>query len=69
MKIGEARQIYSTQIKEYQEQKLLLSKQKRDLEKRIESTENGKTLFAEEAATLELTYDAVNKKQTEYQDY
>lgn len=69
MKIGEARQIYGAQIKEYQEQKLLLSKQKRDLEKRIESTENGKTLFAEEAATLELTFDAVNKKQTEYQDY
>ena len=69
MKIGEARKIYGAQIKEYQEQKLLLSKQKRDLEKKIETTENGKTLFAEEAATLELTFDAVNKKQTEYQDY
>ena len=69
MKIGEAKQIYGGQIREYQEQKLLLSKQKRELEKKIEATENGRNRFADEAATLELTIDAVNKKQTEYQDY
>lgn len=69
MKIGEAKQIYGGQIREYQEQKLLLSKQKRELEKKIEATENGRNWFADEAATLELTIDAVNKKQTEYQDY
>lgn len=69
MKIGEAKQIYGGQIREYQEQKLLLSKQRRELEKKIEATENGRNRFADEAATLELTIDAVNKKQTEYQDY
>ena len=69
MKIGEAKQIYGGQIREYQEQKLLLSKQKRELEKKIEATENGRNRFADEAATLELTIDAVNKKQTKYQDY
>ena len=69
MTIGEAKQIYGGQIREYQEQKLLLSKQKRELEKKIEATENGRNRFADEAATLELTIDAVNKKQTEYQDY
>lgn len=69
MKIGEAKQIYGGQIREYQEQKLLLSKQKRELEKKIEATENGRNRFADEAATLELTIDAVSKKQTEYQDY
>lgn len=69
MKIGEARQIYGGQIKEFQEQKLLLLKQKQELEKKMEAAENGRTQFADEAATLELTFDAVNKKQTEYQNY
>ena len=69
MKIGEAKQIYGSQIKAYQEQKLLLSNQKKELEKKIAATENGQTVFAAEAASLELTFDAVNKKQTEYQDY
>ena len=61
MKISEARQLYSTQIKAYHEQQVILSKQKKDLE--------GKNLFAEEAATLELTLDAVIQKKNEYQDY
>lgn len=69
MKIGEARQIYSGQIKAYQEQRVLLSKQKQELEQKINATENGKELFAKEAAVLELTYNAVSEKQTEYQNY
>jgi len=61
MKISEARQLYSTQIKAYHEQQVILSKQKKDLE--------GKNLFAEEAATLELTLNAVIQKKNEYQNY
>ena len=33
MKIGEARKIYSAQLKEFQEQKLSLAKQKKELER------------------------------------
>lgn len=69
MKIGEARQVYHIQIKAYQEQKLILSKQKKELEQKIDNTPNGQELFANEAAILELTYNAVKEKQTEYQDY
>lgn len=55
MKINEARQIYSSQIKEYQEQKNLLAKQKQEP--------------ANEAAVLELTINALDEKQTQYQEY
>ena len=69
MKIAEARQIYGTQIKAYQEQRLLLSIQKKELAQKMAVHEDGQTVFAEEAAVLELTLDAVDKKQREYQDY
>ena len=69
MKISDARQVYSIQIRAYQEQKVALSKQKQELEEKIKNTPDGQTLFANEAAILELTYNAVEKKQTEYQEY
>ncbi len=69
MKISEARQLYSTQIKAYHEQQMILSKQKKELEEKINSISDGKHLFAEEAAILELTLDAVVQKKNEYQDY
>ena len=69
MKIGEARQIYNTQIRAYQEQKVALSKQKKELESKMNSVPDGKTVYANEAAILELTIKAVDEKQTEYQDY
>lgn len=69
MKIGEARQIYNTQIIAYQEQKVALSKQKKELESKMNSVPDGKTVYANEAAILELTIKAVDEKQTEYQDY
>lgn len=68
MKISEARQIYGNQIKAYQEQKLLLSNQKKELTNKMKEHENSETFF-EEAAVLELSLDAVDKKQKEYQDY
>ncbi len=69
MKISEVRQIYNTQIKAYREQQVALSKQKRELEDKMNSVENGKTIYANEAAILELTIKAVDEKQAEYEDY
>lgn len=69
MTVGEARQTYSMQLREYNMQKFSLGKQKEALDAKIKSTENGSTIYANEAATLELTYNAVSDKQKEYQDY
>lgn len=69
MKISEARQIYNTQIKAYREQQIILSKQKQELEDKMNSVENGKAIYANEAAVLELTIEAVDEKQTEYKNY
>lgn len=69
MTVGEARQAYSTQLKSYHIQKCKLAKQKSALEEKIKATENGSVVFANEAATLELTYNAVAEKQNEYQNY
>lgn len=69
MKIGEARQIYGAQIREYQAQKVALSKQKQELERKMQITPNGQEVFANEAAVLELTCQEVDEKQTQYQEY
>lgn len=69
MKISEARQLYSGQIKAYHEQQIALSKQKQELEQKINTTPDGKNIYANEAATLELTIAAVNEKQDEYKNY
>ena len=69
MKIGEAKVVYRNQISAYQEQKNILSKQKQDLEEKMKYDPAAKELFSKEAATLELTMDALDKKQAEYQDY
>lgn len=69
MKIEEARQLYSSQIKEYREQQSILSKKKKELENKINTTPDGAIIYAEEAVTLELTMKAVEEKQTEYKEY
>lgn len=69
MKIAEARQLYSSQIRAYQEQKSVLSKQKQELERKMNTTPDGKAVYANEAVVLELTLKAVDEKQTEYQKY
>lgn len=69
MKVGEARQAYSTQLKEYNTQKYQLAQQKAVLDEKIKNTENGAVIYAGEAATMELTYQAVAEKQDEYQTY
>ena len=69
MKIIEARQTYSTQIKAYHEQHIILSKQKKELEEKIKREENGSIIYANKAATLELTIKAVEEKKDQYQKY
>lgn len=69
MKIAEARQIYSTQIKAYHEQHTALFKQKKELEEKMKSEENGSITYANEAATLELNIKAVEEQKDKYQEY
>lgn len=69
MKIGEAQQIYREQIKAYNAQKAALSKQLQDVRSRMEASPDDKEIFGSEAAVLELSIEALNKQQDEYQDY
>lgn len=69
MKIEEARQLYRSQIQAYREQHVALSKQKQELETKMNSVPDGKTIYENEAAVLELTIKAVDEKQSEYKDY
>jgi hypothetical protein len=69
MKVGEARQLYSSQINQYHEQQVLLSKKKQDLQNKMNTVKDGKNIYANEAAILELTIKAVDEKQKEYKDY
>lgn len=69
MKISEARQLYNTQIRTYREQHTILTKQRQELEQKMNTTPDGKSIYANEAAVLELTIEAVTKKQNEYQNY
>ena len=69
MKIAEARQLYSTQIKAYHEQHTALYKQKKELETKMKNEENGNLLYANEAATLELSIKAVEEQKNKYQEY
>lgn len=69
MKVAEARSTYSAQLRSYNEQKFKLAKQRQELDEKIKTTENGSVIYANEAATLELVYNAVEEKQNEYQEY
>lgn len=69
MKIGEAQKIYREQVKEYQAQKIALSKQLKDIQSKVKHMPEKQEEYASQAATLELTLNALDEKQTEYQDY
>lgn len=69
MKIGEAQQIYREQMQTYRAQKVALSKQLEDIQSKMNASPDGKEQYGSEAATLELTLDALDEKQQEYQDY
>ena len=69
MIIKEVRQAYGTQIRSYHEQQIALQQKKTELERKINTTPDGKNVYANEAAVLELTIQAVDEKQSEYQAY
>lgn len=69
MIIKEVRQAYGAQIRSYHEQQVALQKQKKELEQKINTTPDGKNVYANEAAVLELTIRSVDEKQSEYQAY
>lgn len=69
MKIGEAQSTYSKQIQAYNQARNELYAQKEELNRRISSTPNGAVIYQNEAAVLELQYNAVDQKRQEYQDY
>lgn len=69
MNILDAKQSYGAQIKSYYAKQTELSTQKKELDQKIRTTENGATVFQNEAAVLELQMGAVDAKRQEYQDY
>lgn len=69
MKIGEAQQLYREQVQAYQAQKVAVSKQLQDVRSRMEHSADKQEQYGSEAAVLELSLEALNAKQTEYQDY
>ena len=69
MKIGEAQGIYREQVRAYQKEKESVSKQLRNLRRRMEAHPEGKAQYESEAATLELTLETLKEKQEEYHDY
>ena len=69
MNILDAKQSYGAQIKSYYAKQTELAVQKKELDQKIRTTENGATVFKNEAAVLELQMGAVDAKRQEYQDY
>ncbi|MDD6734076.1 MAG: hypothetical protein PUE21_06010 [Lachnospiraceae bacterium] len=67
--LGELRTTYALVHKDFNMKKYNLSVQKNKLEERIKNTENGQQIWGEQAATLELQYNAVSEKQKEYDDF
>lgn len=62
MKLIEAQQAYRAQRQELIDQRKELLNRQKTLERKMNSTVNGKELFAEEAATLELSINANKEK-------
>lgn len=69
MQIKEARGIYQSQIKSYQKTASELRQKQKELEEKIKETPNGKVVYENEAVSLELSLNAIEKKQNEYQEY
>ena len=72
MKIGEAQQIYRDQVNAYRKQRTELSKQLMNVRtktERMPGDEEQKNAYESEAATLQLTLDALDEKESEYQEY
>lgn len=74
MKIVEAQQIYRNQVQAYQKEKRSVSKQLQAARSRMDALSESvsgedRKKCASEVATLELTLEKLDEKQTEYQEY
>ncbi len=72
MKIGEAQQQYREQVHLCRQQKSALTKQLEEVRKKLQHFPQDKEIqekYQSEAATLELTLDALDEKESEYQEY
>lgn len=72
MKIGEAQQRYREQVHACRQRKSALTKQLEDVRKKLQHFPGDKETqekYQSDAATLELTLDALDEKETEYQEY
>lgn len=72
MKIGEAQQMYRDQVNAYRKQRTELSKQLMNVRTKMErmpGDDEQKKAYESEAATLQLTLDALDEKESEYQEY
>ncbi len=72
MKIGEAKQMYRDQVNAYRKQQAILSKQLEEVNKKLQQAPQDKKeqeAYQSQAATLQLTLDALEEKEDEYQEY
>lgn len=69
MKAGDARKIYGAQIQTLRDQRNDLLKQKKELEQKSKTVPDGSKIFADEAATLELSLERVTKKYEDSRKY
>jgi hypothetical protein len=69
MKIGDARHVYHAQIMKYNDAKRKITDRQNEIKESIRLNPDSEVIYANEAAKLELSYDALSKKQDEYQNY
>lgn len=69
MKIIEVQNLYRPQLAAYREQKLVLANQRKELDAKIKANPADKHIYENEAAILELSYNAVSEKYDEYRTF
>lgn len=69
MKITQARELYATKVKQYREQKQILTERKAEIEQLTKRNKRESAGFENEMVIIELQYQALEEKQTEYREY
>lgn len=69
MKITQARELYATKVKQYREQKQILTERKAEIEQLTKRNMRESAGFEKEMVIIELQYQALEEKQTEYREY
>lgn len=69
MKITQARELYATKVKQYREQKQILTERKAEIEQLTKRNKRESAGFEKEMVIIELQYQALEEKQTEYREY